>query len=64
MISKAFQDIVSQMSDVFPKKFGIVDSTGLVLASNGPELSEELAKEFTWNKLKGDSIYLNAEQLI
>ncbi len=46
MISKAFQDIVSQMSDVFPKKFGIVDATGLVLASNGPEISEELAKEF------------------
>ena len=26
MISKAFQNIVTQMADVFPKKFGIVDS--------------------------------------
>ena len=46
MISKAFQDIVSQMSEVFPKKFGIADATGLVLASSGPEISEELAREF------------------
>ncbi len=45
MISKAFQDIVSQMSEVFQKKFGIADATGLVLASNGPEISEELARE-------------------
>ena len=35
MISKAFQNIVTQMADVFPKKFGIVDSHGLVLANNG-----------------------------
>ena len=40
MISKAFQNIVVQMADVFPKKFGIVDSHGLVLACNGPEPSE------------------------
>ncbi len=39
MISKAFQDIVSQMSDVFSKRFGIADSRGLVLAANGPEPS-------------------------
>lgn len=45
MISKAFQDIVSQMSEVFQKKFGIADATGLVLASNGPEISEDLARE-------------------
>lgn len=45
MISKAFQDIVSQMSDVFQKKFGIADATGLVLASNGPEISEDFARE-------------------
>ena len=37
MISKAFQNIVTQMADVFPKKFGIVDSHGLVLANNGGE---------------------------
>ena len=42
MISKAFQNIVVQMADVFPKKFGIVDSHGLVLACNGPEPSEEV----------------------
>ncbi|MBR4720605.1 MAG: helix-turn-helix domain-containing protein [Clostridia bacterium] len=39
MISKAFQSIVSQMSEVFPKKFGIADSTGLVLATNGISIS-------------------------
>lgn len=37
MISKAFQNIVTQMADVFPRKFGIVDSHGLVLANNGGE---------------------------
>ncbi len=45
MISKAFQDIVSQMSEVFSKKFGIADATGLILASNGQEASEELLQE-------------------
>ncbi len=45
MISKAFQDIISQMSEVFQKRFGIADATGLVLASNGPEISEDLARE-------------------
>ena len=42
MISKAFQNIVVQMSEVFPKKFGIADSHGLVLAYNGAEPSEEV----------------------
>ena len=37
MISKAFQNIVTQMSEVFPKRFGIADSHGLVLAYNGQE---------------------------
>lgn len=45
MISKAFQDIVSQMAEVFPKKFGIADATGLVLASNGPEIAEDVVLE-------------------
>lgn len=45
MISKAFQDIVSQMAEVFPKKFGITDATGLVLAASGPEISEDLIEE-------------------
>ena len=31
---------------------------------NCPISTKELAGEFTWDKLKGDSIYLNAEQLI
>ena len=42
MISKAFQNIVVQMSEVFPKKFGIADSHGLVLAYNGAEPSDEV----------------------
>ena len=41
MISKAFQNIITQMADVFPKKFGIVDSHGLVLAANGGEPTDE-----------------------
>lgn len=45
MISKAFGDIVSQMAEVFPKKFGIIDSHGLVLASTGPEPAGEVAEE-------------------
>ena len=45
MISKAFQDIVSQMSEVFPKRFGITDSTGLVLAASGPEISEDMIED-------------------
>ena len=39
MISKAFQDIVTQMAEVFPRKFGIIDSHGLVIAVNGAEPS-------------------------
>ena len=31
---------------------------------NCPISAKELAGQFTWDKLKGDSIYLNAEQLI
>ena len=31
---------------------------------NCPISARELAGEFSWDKLKGDSIYLNAEQLI
>ena len=41
MISKAFQNIVTQMAEVFPKKFGIADSQGLVLAYTGSEPSAE-----------------------
>ncbi|MBQ6529981.1 MAG: helix-turn-helix domain-containing protein, partial [Clostridia bacterium] len=42
MISKAFQDIVTQMAEVYPKKFGIADSHGLVLAVNGGEPSGDV----------------------
>ena len=45
MISKAFQNIVAQMSEVFPKKFGIADSTGLVLATNGISISGDALKD-------------------
>ena len=45
MISKAFQNIVSQMSEVFPKKFGIADSTGLVLATNGLSVSSDVLED-------------------
>lgn len=37
MISKAFQNIVTQMAEIFPKRFGIADSHGLVLARAGAE---------------------------
>lgn len=53
MISKAFQDIITQMAEVFPKKFGIADSTGLVLAANGPEISEGTARELI--EIAGDN---------
>ena len=42
MISKAFQNIVTQMADVYPKKFGIVDSHGLILSANGIEPDEDI----------------------
>lgn len=45
MISKAFQNIVSQMSEVFPKKFAIADTTGLVLATNGLTVSGEVMED-------------------
>lgn len=57
MISKAFQDIVSQMSDVFSKRFGIADSRGLVLASNGPEPSVD-----TMENLMGAAV--NSDRLL
>lgn len=48
MISKAFQTIVSQMADVFPKKFGIADSHGLILACNGVEPSAEIMEDLVY----------------
>jgi len=48
MISKAFQNIVSQMAEVFPKRFGITDSHGLVLASNGAEPKAEVIDDLVY----------------
>lgn len=48
MISKAFQNIVSQMAEVFPKRFGIADAKGLVLASNGIEVPQEVAEDLAY----------------
>ena len=48
MISKAFQNIVTQMADVFPKKFGIVDSHGLVLANNGGEPTGDIIENLVY----------------
>ncbi len=45
MISKAFQNIITQMSEVFPKRFGIADSHGLVLAYNGQEPGDATVEE-------------------
>lgn len=48
MISKAFQNIVTQMAKVYQRRFGIMDSTGLVLASNGIEISSEDAENLIY----------------
>ena len=56
MISKAFQNIVTQMADVFPKRFGIVDSHGLVIAYNGPEPSAEIIENFLYAAISSDRI--------
>ena len=48
MISKAFQQIVSQMAEVFPKRFGITDLQGLVLASNGAEPKPEVIDDLVY----------------
>lgn len=42
MISKAFQNIITQMAEVFPKRFGIADAHGLVLAYHGMEPSDDI----------------------
>lgn len=57
MISKAFQGIVSQMADVYPKRFGIADAHGLVLAANGPEISEDIIEELVYSIPSDDKLY-------
>ncbi len=57
MISKAFQNIVSQMSEIFPKRFGIADSKGLILASNGPELASDVIDDLLYAVSDEDKIF-------
>ncbi len=56
MISKAFQNIITQMAEVFPKRFGIADSHGLVLAYHGMEPSEETIENFVNAAANNDKI--------
>lgn len=57
MISKAFGNIVSQMAEVFPKKFGIADAQGLILAANGPEVSNDIIEELAYSIPSDDKLY-------
>ncbi|MBQ3038576.1 MAG: helix-turn-helix domain-containing protein [Clostridia bacterium] len=57
MISKAFGNIVSQMAEVFPKRFGIADAHGMVFAANGPEVSEEIIEELAYAIPSDDKLY-------
>ena len=43
---------------------GALAFAGGIIDQKCPISAAELAKEFTWNKLKGDSTYLDAEQLL
>lgn len=56
MISKAFQNIITQMSDVFPKKFGIVDSHGLILANNGAEPTGDTVENLVYAATNSDKL--------
>ena len=56
MISKAFQNIVTQMADVFPKKFGIMDSHGLVLANNGGEPTGDIIENLVYAAANNDKL--------
>ena len=57
MISKAFQNIITQMAEVFPKRFGIADAQGLILAANGPELPDELVEELVYAVGNNDKVF-------
>lgn len=56
MISKAFQNIITQMAEVFPKKFGIVDSHGLVLANNGSEPNGDVIENLVYAAANNDKL--------
>jgi len=57
MISKAFQNILTQMTEVFPKRFGIADSQGLILASHGAEPNSELIEDFIYSAPNNDTVF-------
>ncbi len=57
MIGKAFQNIVTQMSEIFPKRFGIADAKGLILASNGPELANDVIEELIYAVSGDDKLF-------
>lgn len=57
MISKAFQSIVAQMAEVFPKKFGIIDSQGLILASVGTEPRGEVIDDLLYAVSGSDKLF-------
>ena len=57
MISKAFQGIVTQMAEVFPKKFGILDSQGLILASVGTEPRGEVIDDLLYAVSNSDKLF-------
>ena len=56
MISKAFQNIITQMADVFPKRFGIADTQGLILASTGVEPRPEVLEDLVYAVSNSDKI--------
>ena len=56
MISKAFQNIITQMADVFPKRFGIADTQGLILASTGAEPRPEVLEDLVYAISSSDKI--------
>ncbi len=57
MIGKAFQNIVSQMSEIYPKRFGIADAKGLILASNGPEVQSDVIEELIYSMTGEDKLF-------
>ena len=56
MISKAFQNIITQMADVFPKRFGIADTQGLILASTGVEPRQDVLDDLVYAVSTSDKI--------
>ncbi|MBQ8636920.1 MAG: helix-turn-helix domain-containing protein [Clostridia bacterium] len=57
MISKAFKNIVTQMAEIYPKRFGIADAKGLVLASNGADVPSDIIEELVYVMSDEDKVY-------